>query len=322
MAKLVGVLQTSHGPFTTLAPDRWESMREGRSYRSDVPVESPEDRAAKAARCEAGIRVLSDKLAEMRPDVLVVFGDDQYECFDFTNFPALWLYVGDTFAGADREGRGRPEAYHTVPGHPGLGVHLLSSLLDSGYDPAFSMGLPNPEKGMCHAIMRPLEYFGAYGVPTVPILVNGYYAPAASAARIYQIGKAVRRAIDSYPDDLRVVVIGSGGMWHTPGRRNSYLDEEFDLACLRFVEKGDIKGMAEFFDSYQVSDDDRSQDIGPGTRGTTGMPAINGPQLGTREICNWIGAAATADGRPSVIVDYIPIYASPIGTAFAYCDDV
>jgi hypothetical protein len=54
----------------------------------------------------------------------------------------------------------------------------------------------------------------------------------------------------------------------------------------------------------------------------TGMPAISGPQLGTRETCNWIGAAAVADGCPNEIVDYIPMYASPIGTAFAYCDKV
>ena len=45
----------------------------------------------------------------------------------------------------------------------------------------------------------------------------------------------------------------------------------------------------------------------------------NGPQFGSRETCTWISAAATAEGRPTTIVDYIPVYASPVGNAFAYC---
>lgn len=322
MGQLVGVLQTSHGPFTNLAPERWEAIRLARHYREDVPIETDEERVAKAERAKAGIKVLTDKLHEMNPDVLVIFGDDQFECFDFNNFPSLSVYVGETFAGPDNEGRGQPEKFHSVPGHPKLGVHLLSSLLQNGFDPAFSMGLPNAEKGMCHAIMRPLEFFQHYDIPTVPVMVNGYYPPSAPAIRCYQIGKAVRQAIDSYPEDLRVVVVGSGGLWHTPGRLDSYLDEEFDQTCLRYLEKGDIRGMAEYFDAYEPPAADRSQDVSPGSQGMTGMPPINGPQMGTREICNWIGAAATADGRPSVVVDYIPIYASPIGTAFAYCDDI
>ena len=48
------------------------------------------------------------------------------------------------------------------------------------------------------------------------------------------------------------------------------------------------------------------------------MPGFGGPQGGTRETCNWIAAAAVADGRPATLVDYVPVYASPIGAGFAY----
>jgi len=57
-------------------------------------------------------------------------------------------------------------------------------------------------------------------------------------------------------------------------------------------------------------------------RNITGMPTPGGPQLGTRETCAWIAAAGVVDGRPNTIVDYIDVWASPVGNAFAYCDQV
>jgi 3-O-methylgallate 3,4-dioxygenase len=322
MARLVGVVHASHGAFVALDPLRWEARSAGRSYRADVPVEPLEERVAKYQRTMAALEVLKAKLHELEPDVLVIFGDDQLENFDWANYPALSVFVGDSFSGPDNEHRGQPEAYHQVKGHPDLGVGILTGLLERGFDPAFSLSDSNPDKGMCHAIMRPLEFFDAYHLPVVPILVNAYYPPPVSAARCYQFGRAVRQVVDSYPEDLRVVAIGSGGLWHTPGRPQSYLDEGFDLAILGSLVRGDVQEAAAYFDCYTVPPDDPSQDVSPGTRGMTGMPARGGPQMGTREICNWICAAAMADGRPHHVVDYIPIYTSPIGTAYAYCTDI
>ena len=322
MAQLVGVLNMSHGPFTNLPPDKWENVRQNRPpYRSDVPVETPDERVAKAARIKAGVEVMKQKLNEMRPDVIVTFGDDQFENFDFNNYPSLSVYVGDEFVGPDNSSRGNPEKYHSVKNYKPLAVHLLRSLIQNGFDPAFQLGLQN-DKGMCHAIMRPLELLDNYDIPVVPLLANGYYPPQLPAKRCYQIGKAARLAIDSFPEDIRVVGIGSGGMWHTPGRDGSYIDEVFDQTCLRYIEKGDIQGLAEYFDSYQVPDGDTSQAILGGINGMTGLDTICGPQMGTRETCEWIAASAMVEGRPQTVVDYIPVYSSPIGTAFAYCDSV
>ena len=50
----------------------------------------------------------------------------------------------------------------------------------------------------------------------------------------------------------------------------------------------------------------------------SGLPGASGPQNGTREVCNWIAASAVGEGKPATLVDYVPIYASPIGAAFAY----
>ena len=322
MAQLVGVLNMSHGPFTNMDPEKWENVRQNRPpYRADVPVETPEERVTKGARLKAGLDVMNAKLEEMRPDVLVIFGDDQFENFDFNNYPMLSVYIGEEFVGSDNSSRGNPDKYHHVKGHKPLAVHILRSLIQNGFDPAFQMGLQN-DKGMCHAVMRPLEFFNNYDIPVVPLLSNGYYAPQLPAKRCYEIGKAARLAIDSFPEDLRVVGIGSGGLWHTPGREESYIDEVFDQTCLRYLEKGDILGLAEYFDSYVIPAGDKSQQIHEGISGMTGLEAISGPQMGTRETCEWIAASAMVEGRPQVVVDYIPVYASPIGTAFAYCEDV
>jgi aromatic ring-opening dioxygenase catalytic subunit (LigB family) len=312
MATLVGVLHTSHGGFTTIPSDRWAARRDQRSYRPEVPVESQEEMDQKWARTEYAKGVLREKLAELRPDVIVVFGDDQAECFDFNNFPGLAIYLG-----TEMTGRG-----HSAPGHPALATAILTGLLGSGFDPAFMMEMPKPQPGMSHAVMTPLAFFTDGDIPTVPVLINAYFAPQVTGERCRAIGQAVRRIIDDYPEDLRVVAIGSGGLWHTPAQKNSWLNEEFDRASLGYLEKGDVESWVRHFDNYLAPSDDTSQDWATVRRGVTGLPTPGGPQGGSRETLCWIAAAATAEGRPAVVVDYIPIYASPVGSAFAYCDDL
>jgi len=93
------------------------------------------------------------------------------------------------------------------------------------------------------------------------------------------------------------VSAGSGGLWHTPRAKDAYLDETFD--------------------DYRVPAGDASQLVGAPGPGTTGPPDANGPRGGIRETCNWIAAAAVAEGIRGALLDYAPIYASPIGAAFA-----
>ena len=58
------------------------------------------------------------------------------------------------------------------------------------------------------------------------------------------------------------------------------------------------------------------------SRTATGLPPSSGPQGGTREFCNWIAAAAVVDGKPAKVLDYLPIYSSPVGAGFAYWPEV
>ena len=73
---------------------------------------------------------------------------------------------------------GHPELAHPHPHRPPR----------PGFDPAFMIDNPKPEKGMCHAIMNPLTSLTDFDIPTVPLLFNAYYAPQLTANRCYQTG--------------------------------------------------------------------------------------------------------------------------------------
>jgi hypothetical protein len=325
MAQLVGVFQAAHTPFCYRRPEDWNQARGGRALRADVPLDDLETNRRKFARVQEGFAVLRRKLAAAGPDVIVVFGDDQLECFDFCNYPAFSVYVGDEFegslAGADVAlGKlpSTPAKKARLKGHRELGVALLTGLMKRGIDPAFCMDMPRPEEGIGHAIMRPAQSLTDLRTPIVPILINCYYAPQPTAARCRAVGAAVREIIEELPGSLRVALVGSGGLWHTPRKDEAWLNEAFDAALLAHMARGDIKAMAACFDEYQVPAGDASQDIGTRGREVTGMPGFGGPQGGTRETCNWIAAAGAVEGTTATIVDRVPIYASPIDAAFAF----
>ena len=330
MAKLVGTFMHSHGGTTSLPGELWTERRGERPIREDVPREDTATNIKKAERTHEGFRVLREKVAELKPDVLVVFSDDQLECFDFNNYPAFAVYVGAEFRKSPRRGaNGRPqmgrhaEGGATFNGHPELAVGVLTGIMKRGFDPAFCMDMPKPDRGIANGIIRTAEELTDFpNMPIVPIMMNLYFAPQPTAYRCYQLGKAVREVIDEFPKDLRVGVVASGGLWHTPSRPGAWLNVEFDHQILDLLKDGNARGMADCLDSYEIPDGDTSQDITKPGRNITGMPSSPGPTLGTRETCAWISAAAVTEGRPHVIVDYIDAYASPVGNAFAYCDDV
>src|ERR1043166_7345094 len=127
MARLVGTFMHSHGGTTSMPGELWRERRLTRPIREDVPIEDDATNIEKARRTHEGFRVLREKIAELETDVLVVFSDDQLECFDFNNYPAFAVFVGDKFRKGTRirfEGQataGRhAEPGSSFNGHPEL----------------------------------------------------------------------------------------------------------------------------------------------------------------------------------------------------------
>ncbi|HEY3118347.1 MAG TPA: hypothetical protein VGK54_16505 [Chloroflexota bacterium] len=335
MAKISLIVGCSHSPFLYTPPDQWNEIRSRRSLRDDVPLDSPEENVAKFQRCMQGFQVLREKVEQAKPDVLLIFGDDQGELFHFDNFPAFGVYVGEDFEGHKTVGRpvlqradavggghiGREDVdadmWAHVKGCAPLGRELMEGLMEREFDPAFSTVLPDTERGMGHAFLRPEYYITPeYNIPVLPVFVNCYYAPQPRAERCFDLGRAVRDVIEHSPLDLNVAIMGSGGLWHTPGGKNAYLDEEFDHRILDAMEAGDGREAARYFDAQarpgQVGDgaDARGMDGGTNTRGGVGS--------GTGEWRNWMAAAGVAEGRRAHVIDFVPVYASPCAMGFAF----
>jgi hypothetical protein len=328
LARLCSVIATSHSPFLFIDGERWGRVRELRNlpgrYAPDAPTDPAEVNRAKHARCMSAFAELRRQLTAAAPDVLVIFGDDQDEQFKLANMPSLAVYAGEEFAGfrisrfegVPLPGTKRPERrktdehWATVPGCPALAKHLITGLVQAGFDPAWMLSLPDPGEGMSHAFMRPLHVLRTdCDLPTVPVFVNCFYGPQPTAARCYQLGRAVRELIGSWPEDLRVAVIGSGGLWHTPLDVEATIDEPFNDGILAAVESGDARAMAATFDAGLSRPQPAS------AAGGSGMTLGYGS--GTGETRNWIAAAAVADGVPGKVIDSVSIWASPIGVAFA-----
>ena len=326
----------SHSPFLYIGPEEWGVARKARTrpgaFADDLPIDSDEINVQKHRRCMAALAQLKSRLVAARPDMLLIFGDDQGEQFRFSNFPALGVFVGDEFAGfkisefygvplpnAERKRRERsPEHWVTIKGVPEVAKPMAVALVKRGFDMAFCTELAHKQEGIGHAFARPSYHLDPdYRLPVLPIFINCFYGPQPTGRRCCELGIAVREIVTALPVNLRVAVIGSGGLWHTPVAPNANINAAFDKAILAAVESGDAAAMAAAFDSYPTGFDLSDPQQLQLASGGTGM--VLGVGSGSGETRNWIAAAAVA-GRPGHVVDYVAINASPIGVAFAYWD--
>ncbi len=125
--------------------------------------------------------------------------------------------------------------HRLLKGHGAFGRHLLQTALDNDFEPALSHRLR-----LDHGACIPLWRAGVNPeLPLVPILVNDLEAPMPSIKRCLAWGRLLRRAIESYPEPLRVAVLGTGGLSHSIGELTmGWIDEKFDHDCIRYFENG------------------------------------------------------------------------------------
>jgi hypothetical protein len=319
MARIVLGLGTSHSPQLSTSPELWplhgerDKHNPGLLDTDGTPVSydallakaspslaaevTPETWQARYEACQKGIAKLGDILAQASPDIVVIIGDDQEELFSDENMPAVLIYWGEEILNrphyehaaspgirAAAWAYGEKDRSYPVAGN--LGRHLIECLIGDGFDVAHSRKL-KAGQSMGHA-------FGfVYGrlmngkvIPTVPIMLNTYYPPnQPTPKRCYNLGRAVRAAIEAWPNAARVAVVGSGGLSHF------VIDEELDHQVLKALQGKDEKAV------YAL----------PQRR-------LNS---GTSEIRNWIATAGAVEHLDMKLIDYVPCYRSPAGTGCA-----
>jgi protocatechuate 4,5-dioxygenase beta chain len=173
-------------------------------------------------------------IAEQKPDVVILVYNDHATAFSLELIPTFALGCAAEFQPAD-EGWG-PRPVPLVRGHPELAAHLAQSLILDEFD----MTIVN-KMDVDHGLTVPLTL--VYGQPAawpcrvIPLAVNVVQYPPPTARRCYRLGQAIGRAVAAYPERLRVMVGGAGGMSHQlQGPRAGLINQAFDNRFLDLME--------------------------------------------------------------------------------------
>src|SRR3954466_1954039 len=221
MATIVGGIATSHTPTIGFALD---------ANKQQDPVWAP---------IFAGYEPVKQWLGEKKPDVLFFIYNDHITSFFFDHYSHFALGVGARYWVADEGGGARK--LPAIAGHPGLARHVATGLVADEFDLSFFQ-----EKGLDHGCFSPLsllwphekEWPGAI----VPLQVGVLQLPIPSAKRCFKLGRALKKAIESYPEDLRVAIVGTGGLSHQiQGERAGFNNTPWDMEFLELLEKDPVK---------------------------------------------------------------------------------
>jgi protocatechuate 4,5-dioxygenase beta chain len=217
MAKIIGGIGTSHVPTIGLAFDKG---------RQEDPDWKP---------LFQGYRAVAQWLAEKKPDVLFFCFNDHATTFFFDHYPSFALGVSDQYPIAD-EGTG-PRRIPPLKGHAPLARHVARSLVNDEFDISTFQDLP-----LDHGVHSPLTMMWPsqpdWPGRVVPLFVNVLQEPQPKPGRCYKLGQSLRKAIEAYPENLKVVMVGTGGLSHQMiGERAGFNNEQWDLEFLDLIDR-------------------------------------------------------------------------------------
>jgi gallate dioxygenase len=221
MAKIIGAIACSHTPTIGFAFDK---------NKQDDPVWAPIFEAFKPAR-----QWIKDK----KPDVLFFIYNDHVTSFFFDHYSAFTLGIGEDYPVADEGGGSRD--LPSVAGHPALARHIGQSLVADEFDMSFFQ-----DKALDHGVFSPLSMLcphePAWPVSIVPLQVGVLQFPMPSGKRCYKLGQALRRAIESYPEDTCVAIVATGGLSHqVHGERAGFNNPAWDAQFLELIENDPVR---------------------------------------------------------------------------------
>ena len=323
MARLVAAFGSSHSIMLAAERDDWiASFRDSdqrmplydrsgaRTTYAELLAAAPKDSADRVTaskmaaaydRTFAAVAELKRQIDATPMDVLIIAGDDQHELFHDSMMPALAIYYGKTIRNAVQQdvarenwyGRAQmqrlePERDAHYPVHEKLALHFIEGLVARDFDVCAVGGLAAEQyEGHAYSYIH-RTYLEGRRLPVVPLLLNTYYPPnQVTPQRCVQFGRHLRELIASYPEDLRVGMIASGGLSHF------VVDEELDQGIIEAIRRKDTAWLAAL-DPKKL-------------------------QAGSSEIRNWLIAVEAVKELDLEWVEYVPGYRSPALTGTGLC---
>jgi hypothetical protein len=300
MAKLVAAFGSSHSPMLASRIEDWQTgfLARDRARQfvdfdgnpcdyeellAKAPADAleritPEHLTRRHGEAMAAMARIRDDVAAARLDALIIVGDDQEELFQHDNMPAIGVYYGETIFGRMPYQKEIEEA--DFPCHAGLAAHLIGVLQQDGFDLSVMRSLAEGKReGHAYSFVHRFYMAGA-AIPIVPVFLNAYYPPnQPTPARCLALGEAIRRAVEAFPQDLRVGVMASGGLSHF------VVDEAFDHGVIDALRRKDVA----FFRNAPLTK----------------------LMSGSSEIRNWICLAGAVAPLDMVWSSYVPGYRTP-----------
>ena len=326
MARIVLGIGTSHTPMLNAPAEDWPRFIDRDGVRDFLDKEgnpasyaelvdgagphvaaelTPQRFAARHAEAQEGVERLKEAVRRAGLDALIVLGDDHKELYGDNNMPGFVVYHGKTirnvpldgFKGPDWARRATARYYEEdaprdYPVDSRLALHLIGELVDREFDPVASDALPAGKgEGHAFAFVRK-RLMDDPELPVVPILINTYFPPnQPTPRRCYRLGQAIREAVESYPEDMRVGVVGSGGLSHF------VVDEALDRAVIDAIARKDGEALQR-------------------------LPRRK-LNSGSSEIRMWIAVAGASEHLECAWSRYVPGYRTPAGSGtglgFALC---
>ena len=231
-----------------------------------------------------GFSRVHEWLAKVRPDVVVMFYNDHGLNFFLDKMPTFAVGAADEYRNAD-EGWGIP-VLRPFPGDAKFSWHVIEQLVAAEFDITMCQ-----EMLVDHAVALPMALCwpdsAAWPVRIIPVAINTVQHPLPSAVRCLHLGQAIGRAVESYDEDLKVVVMGTGGLSHQlDGKRAGHINKEFDMLCMEKLVS-DPDALTQYSNRKIVE-----------LAGTQGI-----------EVLNWIAARGALTGQVSKVHSnyHIPI---------------
>ena len=232
MARIIGAIATSHTPTIGFALD---------AKKQQDPAWKPIFDAYEPIKAW---------LDEKKPDALFIVYNDHISSFFFDHYSPFVLGIGEEYGVAD-EGGG-PRNLPPIKGHGKLARHVVRTLVADEFDISTMQGKP-----LDHGCFSPLSVLMDHGddgwpIPIVPLQCGVLQFPVPSAKRFLNLGKSIRRAVESYPEDIKVVMVATGGLSHqVHGERAGFNNTEWDQKLLDLYET-DPEGLTQFTHSHHA----------------------------------------------------------------------